>query len=238
MRAPTRPELLLAVLCIVAALLVKAAWGSDAAKEAELVLAKAETVELRDSLARVNEETDVLRREKADADLAAADSLAVLTDVIADAEHRAETLAISGRETFAEIIEAVPDSLPELRDLIERREQLHETEVAVLREVIAGERSASGVLRGQLTTANALIRGQDIELGVGRALIESLESEVEILEDLRSPGLSTREAASISVNAYFVSTQALGASTLEGLLVGGATFVVLEGGSMLLGWIF
>lgn len=238
MRAPTRSELLLAVLCIIAVLLVRAAWSSEAAKEAELALAKAETAELQDSLARVSEETDSLRREKAGADLAAADSLAVLADVIAGAETRAEELASAGRETFAEIIEAVPDELPELRALVIERERIHAEEIAQKDTTIAAERDAAAVLRGQLTKANALIVGQGIQLVVGRALIESLENEIEILEDLRSPGLSTREAASLSVNAYFVSTQVLGASQIEGLTAGVVTFVVLEGGSMLLGWIF
>ena len=238
MRAPTRPELLLAVLCIIAALVVKAARGSEAEKEAELELAQAETLEFEDDLARANEVTERLRREKSDADRIAADSLALLGDVIADAERRAETLAAAGREAFDEILETVPDSLPELRTLIERREVTHELEVAVLNEVISGERSVSGVLREQLTAANTLIRGQEIELNAGGALIQSLENEVEILEDLRNPGLSTLEAVSIGAGGYLVTTNVLGGSTIEGLIVGGTTFLVTQGGSKLIDWIF
>ncbi len=238
MRAPTRPELVLAVLCIVAALLVRAAWGSEARKEAELELQQAETVELEAELATAREETDELRREKQEGDQAAADSLATLSIAVEDAELRAYALATASREAFEGILDAVPDSLPELRAQVERREELHQAEVAVLREIIGAERDAAGVLRGQLTTANALIRGQDIELETGRALIESQGEQIAILEDLRSPGIGTREAVSLSVNAFFISREALGASTLEGLIAAGATFVVVKGGSMLLDWIF
>ena len=238
MRAPTRSELLLAVIALAAFGLWRSGAASVAAKEAELDLVQAASVELQAELGRSQEETQVLRREKADADQAAADSLALLNDVIADAEHRAETLATQGRQAFEEILETVPDSLPELRTLIERRERTHETEVAVLNEVIVGERSVSGVLRQQLRSANSLIRGQDIELEAGSAFRLSLENEIEILEDLRSPGLSTLEAVALSSGAYVITTELLGGSTLEGLIAVGATFVVLEGGSWLLGWIF
>jgi len=43
---------------------------------------------------------------------------------------------------------------------------------------------------------------------------------------------------SLSVGGYFTTTELLGGSTLEGLLVGGGMFVVLQGGSMLLDWLF
>lgn len=238
MRAPTRAELLLVALAVVGFALWRSGLRSAAAKEAELELVKAETAELESELERSHNETDALRREKADADRAAADSLAVLSDVIDDAELRAEELASSGREVFEEIIETVPDALPDLRALVIERERIHNEEIAQKDTTIAAERDAAAVLRGQLTAANSLILGQGIELGASSALIGSLENENQILEELRSPGLSTLEAVSISVNAYFVSTQALDASTVEGLIVGGATFVVLEGGSKLLGWIF
>ena len=52
------------------------------------------------------------------------------------------------------------------------------------------------------------------------------------------PGLSTLEAVSISAAGYLVTTDLLGGSTLEGLIVGGGTFLVVKGGPRLLGWIF
>lgn len=224
MRAPTRAEIVLAVLCIVAALLVKAAWGSEAAKEAELRIVRAEREEAQ-------RENVLLRQKKDEIDRAAADSIAQLEAKIEDAELRATEAATAGREMFVEIIEAVPDSMPELRALVERRERMHETEVAVLRIVIDAERDAARVLRGQLTASNALIRGLESELVVAG-------EQIELLESLRDPGLSTLESASLSTGAYFFSTEVLGASVIEGLIVGGTTFVVLQGGSMLLGWIF
>ena len=60
--------------------------------------------------------------------------------------------------------------------------------------------------------------------------------QIQILEDLRNPGLSTLEAAAIGAGRYVVTTEALGGTAIEGLIVGGATFVVVQGRSRLLGW--
>ena len=108
---------------------------------------------------------------------------------------------------------------------------MHENEVAVLRIVIDAERDAADVLRSQLRARDSLITGLESELVVA-------DQQIELLKSLKSPGLSTLESVSLSTGAYFASTEILGASVLEGLIVGGVTFVVLEGGSRLLGWIF
>ena len=224
MRAPTRPELLLAVITVVGFGLWRVSVGSDAAKAAEILLKDAEREELL-------LENAVLRAERDEVDRIAADSIAQLEAVVEAAEIRATEASAAGREIFVQIIETVPDSMPELGALVERRERMHETEVVVLREIIDAERDAADVLRGQLTAANALITGIESELALAG-------EQIELLEDLRSPGLSTLEALGLSSGAYVIATEALGGSTLEGLIVGGTTFVVLKGGSMLLGWIF
>ena len=224
MRAPTRAELLLAVLCVIAAILLRAAWAREGAKEAELVIVRIEREEAQ-------HENDVLRTLKAEVDRIASDSIATLRAVAEDAEERASQAATEGRTAFVAVLEAVPDSMPALRALVERRERMHENEVAVLRIVIDAERDAADVLRGQIRARDALITGLESELVVA-------DQQIELLESLKSPGLSTLESVSISTGAYFASTELLGASVLEGLIVGGVTFVVLEGGSRLLGWIF
>ena len=129
MRAPTRPELLLAVICMAAFGMWRAGVNSVAAKEAELELVRSE----REAVQREN---DALRAAKDRVDRIAADSMAVLEAVVADAEQRVSETSVEGRETYVRIIEAVPDSMPEIRALVERRERMRETEVAVLNIVI------------------------------------------------------------------------------------------------------
>ncbi len=223
MRAPTRLELLLAVVAVVAFGFWRSGVRSVAAKEAELVIVRAERED-------VQRENDVLRAEKEEIDRIAADSIEVLEAIVEEAEHMASRAASAGRTAFVRILEAVPDSMPVLRALVERRERMHENEVEVLRIVIEAERDAADVLRGQLRARDALIMGVESELVVA-------SEQIDLLESLKSPGLSTLESVSISTGAYFASTELLGASVLEGLVVGGATFVVLEGASMLLWWI-
>ena len=55
---------------------------------------------------------------------------------------------------------------------------------------------------------------------------------------MRKTGLHNLEAMSLGVGGYLIATELLGGSTLEGLIVGGGTFVVVKGGSMLIDWIF
>ena len=221
MRLPTKAELILVALCIIAGFLVKAAWGSEAEKEAELRIVRTE----RDVLRRTNV---VLRFERDEVDRkAAADSIARAA-VIGQAETVAAEADTAGREVFLRIVEVVPDSV---RELVVERERLHVVQIAQKDTIIVQERSASAVLRGQLVARDSLIVGLESDIALA-------DDEIELLEDLRSPGLSTTESASIAVNTYFVSTEALGASTLEGLIIGGVTFVVLEGGSLLLDLLF
>ena len=225
MRAPTRPtELLLAILALSAFGLWRAGVHSVAAKEAELELVRSE----REAVQREN---DALRAARDQVDRAAADSIATLEAAIADAELRASEAASQGRETYVQIIEAVPDSMPELRSLVERRERMHETEVAVLNIVIDAERNAADVLRGQITERDALISGLEAELVIA-------SEQIALLEDLRHDGFSTLESAALGAGGYVIATEALGASTLEGLIAGGTTFLVTQGGSKLIDWIF
>ena len=224
MRAPTRPELLLAILALSAFGLWRAGVNSVAAKEAELELVRSE----REAVQREN---DALRAARDQVDRAAADSIATLEAAIADAELRASEAASQGRETYVQIIEAVPDSMPEIRALVERRERMHETEVAVLNIVIDAERDAADVLRGQITARDTLISGLEAELVVAN-------EQVALLEDLRHDGFSTLESAALGTGGYLVATEMLGGSTLEGLIVGGTTFLVTQGGSKLIDWIF
>ena len=224
MRAPTRPELLLAILALSALGLWRAGVNSVAAKEAELELVRSE----REAVQREN---DALRAARDQVDRAAADSIATLEAAIADAELRASEAASQGRETYVQIIEAVPDSMPELRSLVERRERMHETEVAVLNIVIDTERDAADVLRGQITERDALISGLEAELVIAT-------EQIALLEELRHDGLSNLESAGLGLGGYVIATEALGASTLEGLIAGGTTFLVTQGGSKLIDWIF
>lgn len=87
-----------------------------AAKEAERRSVKRDRVDLQ----RVNQ---ALRDAKEPVDCAAAASLKVLNTAIEDAKARADSAAAAGRETFEQIIESVPDSMPELRALVERRDR-------------------------------------------------------------------------------------------------------------------
>ena len=224
MRAPTRPELLLTVLCMVAFGMWRSGVNSAAAKEAELELVRSE----REAVQREN---DALRAARDQVDRAAADSIATLEAAIADAELRASEAASQGRETYVQIIEAVPDSMPELRSLVERRERMHEAEVAVLNIVIDAERDAADVLRGQITARDALISGLESELVVAT-------EQVALLEDLRHDGFSTLESAALGAGGYLVTTNVLGGSTIEALIVGGTTFLAAKGGSKLIDWIF
>ena len=224
MRAPTRPELLLAMLALSAFGLWRAGVNSVAAKEAELELVRSE----REAVQREN---DALRAARDQVDRAAADSIATLEAAIADAELRASEAASQGRETYVQIIEAVPDSMPEIRALVERRERMHETEVAVLNIVIDAERDAADVLRGQITARDALISGLESEIVIAT-------EQVALLEDLRHDGFSTLESAALGAGGYLVTTDVLGGSTLEGLIVGGTTLLVTQGGSKLIDWIF
>ena len=224
MRAPTRPELLLAILALSALGLWRAGVNSVAAKEAELELVRSE----REAVQREN---DALRAAWDQVDRAAADSIATLEAAIADAELRASEAASQGRETYGQIIEAVPDSMPALRGLVERRERMHETEVAVLNIVIDAERDAADVLRGQITARDTLISGLESELGIAN-------EQVALLEDLRHDGFSTLESAALGAGGYLVTTNVLGGSTIEALIAGGTTFLAAKGGSKLIDWIF
>ncbi len=224
MRAPTRPELLLAVICMAAFGLWRAGVNSVAAKEAELELVRSE----REAAQREN---DALRAAKDQIDRIAADSIAQLNAVVEDAERRASEVSAEGRETYVRIIEAVPDSMPEIRALVERRERMHETEVAVLNIVIDAERDAADVLLGQITARDTLISGLESELVIAT-------EQIALLEDLRHDGFSTLESAALGAGGYLVTTNVLGGSTIEGLIVGGTTLLVTQGGSMLLDWLF
>ena len=223
MRAPTRPELLLAILALSAFGMWRAGVNSVAAKQAELELVRSER-----EAAQL--ENDALRAAKDRVDQIAADSIATLEAAIVDAELRASEAASQSRETYVQIIEAVPDSMPEIRALVERRERMHETEVAVLNIVIDAERDAADVLRGQITARDTLISGLEAELVIAN-------EQVALLEELRHDGRNL-EAAGLGLGGYVIATEALGASTLEGLIVGGTTFLVTQGGSKLIGWIF
>ena len=198
--------------------------NSVAAKEAELELVRSE----REAAQREN---DALRAAKDQVDQIAADSIAQLNAVVKDAERRASEVSAEGRETYVQIIEAVPDSMPEIRALIERRERMHETEVMVLNIVIDAERDAADVLRGQITARDTLITGLEAEIVLAN-------DQIALLEELRHDGLSNLEAAGLGLGGYVIATEALGASTLEGLIVGGTTFLVTQGGSKLIDWIF
>ena len=224
MRAPTRPELLLAMLALSAFGMWRAGVNSVAAKEAELELVRSE----REAIQREN---DALRAARDQVDRAAADSIATLEAAIADAELRASEAASQGRETYVQIIEAVPDSMPALRGLVERRERMHETEVAVLNIVIDAERDAADVLRGQITARDTLISGLEAELVIAN-------EQITLLEDLRHDGFSTLESAALGAGGYLVTTNVLGGSTIEALIAGGTTFLVTQGGSKLIDWIF
>ena len=59
-----------------------------------------------------------------------------------------------------------------------------------------------------------------------------------LLEDLKHPGLSNLEAFSLGAGGYLVTTEVLGGTTLEGVVVGGVTFLVTKGGSKLIRWVF
>ena len=224
MRAPTRPELLLAVVCMAAFGMWRAGVNSAAAKEAELELVRSE----REAVQREN---DALRAARDQVDQIAADSIAQLNAVVEDAELRASEAASQGRETYVQIIEAVPDSMPEIRALVERRERMHETEVAVLNIVIDAERDAADVLRGQITARDTLISGLESEIGIAT-------EQVALLEDLRHDGFSTLESAALGAGGYLVTTNVLGGSTIEALIVGGTTFLAAKGGSILIDRIF
>lgn len=176
-------------------------------------------------------ENDILRQEKTQVDLVAADSFAVLRVVIADAERRITVIAAEGRQTFIEIIEAVPDSMPELRAQIELRERMHENEVAVKDLVIEAERDAASVLRNQLRASNGLLAGIESELVLAN-------DQIVFLENLHDDGLSNLESASIGLGAYIVAVEALNATTVEGAVIGGVTFLVVKGGSKFISWLF
>ena len=224
MRAPTRPELLLAVICMAAFGMWRSGVNSAAAKEAELELVRSE----REAVQREN---DALRAAKDQVDRIAADSIAQLNAVVEDAERRASEVSAEGRDTYVRIIESVPDSMPEIRALVERRERMHETEVMVLNIVIDAERDAADVLRGQITARDTLISGLESELVIAT-------EQVALLEDLRHDGFSTLESAALGAGGYLVTTNVLGGSTIEALIVGGTTFLVTQGGSKLIDWIF
>ena len=108
---------------------------------------------------------------------------------------------------------------------------MHETEVAVLNIVIDAERDAADVLRGQITARDALISGLESELVIAT-------EQIALLEDLRHDGFSTLESAALGTAGYLVTTNVLGGSTIEGLIVGGTTLLVTQGGSKLIDWIF
>ena len=98
--------------------------------------------------------------------------------------------------------------------------------------MIDAEWDVASVLRGQLQAANAVICACEAEL-------ESRTERSKSSTSCTTAGSATSiEAAALGGAGYLVTTELLGGSTLEGLVVGGATFVVLQGGSLLAGWIF
>ncbi len=224
MRAPTRAELVLAVLFVVGAALAKSGWSSNAAKKAELVLMTAE----RDEVQRAN---GVLleRLGQVDAD-AKADSI-TRAEVVEEAESTAAEAATTGRAVFEEAVEAVPDSMPELRALIVKREQIHTTEIEQKDILISEGISAAATLRGQLIARDSLLVGY-------RGDIAAANGQIALLESMRGKGLSTLESVAIGAGAYVVTTEVLGGSVTEGLVAGTVTFVVTQGGSWLLRRIF
>ncbi len=224
MRKPHLSEVILFVVTVVVFFVVKSELKSDAANELEYK----RLVENRDYFRVQN---DSLRNEKVEVDRIAADSFAILEVVIADAEREITVIAAVGRQTFVEIIEVVSDTMPELRILIEEREELHIEEVDSLNSVVGSERSAANVLRGQLTISNNLLAGVESELVLAN-------DQIVFLESLRDDGLNNLESAGIGVSAYLISTEFLKATTFEGVVIGGGTFLVVKGGSKLLSWIF
>lgn len=143
---------------------------------------------------------------------------------------RATEAARAGRVTYQEIKEALPDTLFEVRHLVDRREEEHRTEVQALRVAIEAERRASQVFRAQLVGAERYIATLENE----RA---KADLRIQALEDLRSPPPSTVEAVAAAVVVYEGATL-LGATPLEGIVAGGLTFGVMKVGGQIVGWLF
>ena len=123
---PTRYELVLAgiAVAVVGVLKLEARW--DAGKEVDLRIARKEHV------AEQKKNRD-LQAAKAETDRITADSIAGLLVEIDGYEARATQAASAGAETYAEIIDALPDTLFEVRHLVDRREEEHRSEVGALR---------------------------------------------------------------------------------------------------------
>ena len=68
--------------------------------------------------------------------------------------------------------------------------------------------------------------------------LDEAKVQIGLLENLRHSGLSNLQAMSLGAGAYVVTTEGLGGSTLEGLVAGGATFLITEGGPKLIRWVF
>ena len=223
-RVPTRNELVLAVIALAAFGVMKLDARSTAAKEAELRTA---TTAHEEALRTVERE----REARAESDRIARDSIATLEAAIEGHERKADDAGAAGAQTFTKIVERIPPELVGLRDLVERREQEHNTEVRELRVAVTDAKSVASVLRGQLADANDFIAIQD------SAAVKA-EARIDILEDIKDPGLSTLESVSLGAGAYIVTTELLGGSVLEGLMAGGGTFLVVTGGSKFIRWVF
>lgn len=217
-------RLIIGVVIIVMALVIRSEIRGNALDEERYRI----MVEDRDA---VTVENEILRQEKIEVDEIAADSFAVLEVVIQDAERRITVIAAEGRQTFVEIIEAIPDSMPELRAQIELREEQHDEEIAQKDTIIATERLASDVLRGQLSATNILLSGVETELVLAN-------DQIVFLEGINDDGLNNLESAAIGLGAYIVTTEAFDAEPINGLIIGGTTFLVVKGGSKFLSWIF
>ena len=91
--------------------------------------------------------------------------------------------------------------------------------------------SAASRRSGQITARDTLISGLEAELVIAT-------EQVALLEDLRHDGFSTLESAALGAGGYLVTTDVLGGSTIEALIVAGTTFLAAKGGSFLIDWIF
>ncbi len=240
MRKPTRIELALVVMGLVMFGLWRMSVRSGAAISADIVLVKAERVEAERRATDAHRATQSLQREKITGDLIAGDSIAKLTAANEVAEARANEVAAEGRATFVAILNSLADSLPDMADvtlLVESRELQHQIEVLSLRDMVGRERSASDILRGQLGRSNDLVGGLQRELTLSHEDIQLANVQLGLLESMHGKGFSNLELASLSTAAFFVSTKVLNAPTIEGLVVGATTWVVLDGDSKLLRWI-
>ncbi len=212
------------IVIIVLALILRSEIKANAVADIKYEMIKTE----RDGVIRENE---ILRSVRDSINLVAADSIALLEHHIEDAEQMIFDISAAGRQTFNEIIESVPDSMPELRQQIELRERMHDNEIAVKDTIIVAERSISSVLRGQLKASANLLLGVESDLVLAN-------DQIVFLERRRNDGLNNLESTAFGLGAYIVSIEVFGTTKLEGIIVGGGTYLVVRGGSKLIRWIF